>query len=189
MKLIVGLGNPGERYHHTRHSIGFRVVDFFGDTLGMPDWTPHHKFNAKLCRGRIGKEDLLLALPQTFMNESGVAVAAIASFYHLSPRDLLIVSDDKDLLFGKVRVRTQGSDGGHRGLRSILQQLGTVKVPRVKIGVLPPGREIKDTSAFVLRNFTKSEEAALATIIPETAKFLRTISLQGITDQTQLMKE
>ncbi|MEK7158414.1 MAG: aminoacyl-tRNA hydrolase [Patescibacteria group bacterium] len=188
MKLIVGLGNPGEQYHRTRHNIGFRVVDFFGDTLGMKDWTPNQKFHARLCRGRIGKEELLLALPETFMNDSGIAAAALATFYHIAPQDFLVISDDKDLLFGKIRVRTQGSDGGHRGLRSILQNMGTVKIPRVKIGVLPPSREIKDTSAFVLRNFTKAEEAALAAIIPETATFLRTLMIRGVTDQTVRIK-
>lgn len=147
MKLIVGLGNPGKEYEHTRHNIGFRVVD------------------------QIPKaQHLLILKPDTFMNLSGKAVLEQVNFYKIDPsKDLLIISDDKDMLFGKIRFRSEGSSGGHKGLQSIIDHLGTHQFARLKIGVGHADQTIP-TDAFVLQKFTKEEEDQLSEVIEAALK-------------------
>ncbi len=144
MKLIVGLGNPGKEYEKTRHNVGFRVADELARCLGEA-WSLSEKFKASL----LPPTSYLLAKPQTFMNLSGQSVSSLVRFYKLDPSsDLLVISDDKDMLFGKLRLRDEGSSGGHNGLESIIEHLGTEKFHRLKIGV---GQE-------VARSAVRSEE-------------------------------
>ncbi|MDP3970159.1 MAG: aminoacyl-tRNA hydrolase [bacterium] len=160
MKLIIGLGNPGEKHAKTRHNIGFRVLDSICD-----DYSLMAKCSALICK----QEDVLYAKPQTFMNLSGVAVIALIQYYKIDLADILVVYDDKDIKFGDVRFREQGSSAGHNGMNSIIGVLGTNEFSRVRIGVAPTDEEavIHNTADYVLSNFSKDEEAVLSDIIIE----------------------
>lgn len=136
MKLLVGLGNPGKEYEKTRHNVGFRVLQALAKQHDFPEWKNSDRFQAFVTEKKMADEKMFLALPKTFMNLSGKSVAALINFYKLDPKkDLLIISDDKDMVFGKLRERSEGSSGGHKGLDSIIEQLGTEKFHRLKIGV------------------------------------------------------
>jgi PTH1 family peptidyl-tRNA hydrolase len=136
VKLIVGLGNPGLRYAHTRHNAGFDSVDLIADKLAAP-WDGR-RGKALLATGSIRGEKLLLAKPQTYMNDSGVAVADLVRFYKLDLADLLVICDDLDLPRARIRLRPNGSAGGQHGLESIIRHLGSTAFPRIKIGVGRP---------------------------------------------------
>lgn len=161
MKLIVGLGNPGKEYEKTRHNVGFRVLEGL-----RKSWNMSEKFHTLLCEDLEG---VILMKPQTFMNLSGKAVGAFVSFYKINPtKDLLVVSDDKDMVFGKLRLRKEGSSGGHKGLQSIIEALGTDEFHRLKIGVGHDDQKMP-TDAFVLQKFTKEEEKKLPEILESAA--------------------
>jgi peptidyl-tRNA hydrolase, PTH1 family len=136
VKLIVGLGNPGLRYAHTRHNAGFDTVDLIASARDWP-WDGK-RGKAVLASGTLGAEKVLLAKPQTYMNDSGVAVADLVRFYKLDPADLLVICDDLDLPRARVRLRPNGSAGGQHGLESTIQHLGANGFARIKIGVGRP---------------------------------------------------
>jgi len=148
MKLVVGLGNPGREYVHTRHNVGFEVVDRLAEKLGWIkpgefDRVAKNKFDALVSDGAVGRaagdpERLVLLKPMTYMNLSGQSVQAAMAFYQLSPSDIMIVLDDLALPSGKIRLRAGGSDGGHNGLRDIQRALGTNQYPRLRIGIDAP---------------------------------------------------
>ncbi len=131
--LIVGLGNPGDKYENTRHNVGFLVADELGERGRFP--IQRLKFKALTHAAQIGGQGALVMKPVTYMNLSGEAVGEAARFYKLAPDHVLVISDDVDLPLGKLRIRTGGSAGGHNGLKSIIQHLGTDQFPRLKIGV------------------------------------------------------
>jgi len=168
MKLIIGLGNPGRRYAYSRHNVGFLVLDKLAESLGQraKDFKKEARFSAELLTLRptpYALRPLLLVRPLTFMNESGKAVLAISSFYKVKPRDILAVSDDIDMEFGKIRFREKGSSGGHQGLESIIKNLKTEGFPRLKIGI---GREPQiATDRYVLAHFTAKEKRKLPEIV------------------------
>jgi len=156
--LIVGLGNPGERYAKTRHNAGFMVVDCLASVLGV-DWQREKKFSAKVAR--VEAQRLILCKPLTYMNLSGKSVGALMSFYQVPMNRLLIVVDDADLAVGGVRMRLKGSSGGHHGLESVSQRLGSTEYARQKIGIGrddPGRREIVD---HVLGDFSPGEFAVM----------------------------
>lgn len=138
MILVVGLGNPGERYADTRHNVGFMVVDLLAKAAGISIWKEEH--NALTATFMTGGEKIMLAKPQTFMNLSGEAVGALARYYKVVPEDIIVIYDDMDLPIGKLRIRAKGSDGGHKGMKSIISHLGTNKFPRVRVGVGRPDK-------------------------------------------------
>ena len=156
--LIVGLGNPGPKYALNRHNAGFRCVERFGSTLGLT-------FNklqkqARVALGDFHGQRIILAEPQTFMNESGRAVGRLMRFYKVQLKRLLVVYDDLDLPLGKMRLRPAGGSGGHKGMRSIIEHLGSEDFPRLRIGIgRPPGR--MDPAAYVLQDFSTDEETLL----------------------------
>ena len=168
MKLIIGLGNPGEKYERTRHNTGVRAVRAFqgahADVFG--EW--REKFESLVSEGKIGKKKVALLLPQTFMNDSGRAVAAAVQFWKLTPADVVVVFDDADLPLGTVRFRASGSDGGHNGLGDILVAFGTKEVPRIKIGIGTELRGRVPLDEFVLGTFTAEEEKTLTLAIETT---------------------
>lgn len=133
MKLIVGLGNPGKEYEKTRHNSGFMAMDLLCDKLNTTLNTK--KFNALIANVRIEGESVLLMKPLTYMNESGSAVSQAVSYYHIDPEDILIMHDDMDLPTGSVRIRKNGSAGGQKGMKSIINCLGTSDIARIRIGV------------------------------------------------------
>jgi PTH1 family peptidyl-tRNA hydrolase len=160
--LVVGLGNPGPQYAKTRHNVGFMVADLLAARLGAP-FKVHKRSGAEIVTGRLGNRSVVVAKPRTFMNESGRHIGPLAKFYSVSPADMIVIHDELDIDFGKIRLKLGGGEGGHNGLRSVANALGTKDFQRVRIGIgRPPGR--KDPAAFVLEPFTAAERAELATI-------------------------
>lgn len=157
MKLIVGLGNPGLRYRNTRHNIGFMTVEAFGKRHGIR--INKALFDGISGEGTINGQKTVLLLPRTYMNLSGNSVKAASGIIR-DLSNLLVVYDDVDLLIGHIRFRAKGSSGGHKGLHSIIERLGTEKFPRLRIGIRPDAKA-GDTSAFVLKPFLKSEKKVL----------------------------
>ena len=154
----MGLGNPGRSYSRTRHNVGFRVVESLAERHAARPW--RSKFHARISE--LPGSGALLAMPQTYMNLSGESVAAVAGYYKVSTRDVLVVCDDVNLPFGRLRMRRSGSDGGHNGLKSIIEALDSVNFPRLRVGV---GRQDGDLIDHVIGAFSKREEAALPDII------------------------
>jgi len=162
MKLVVGIGNPGKRYQHTRHNLGMRVVDRLAAGHGL-DLT-RRRFDALVGEGTIASQRVLLVKPQTYVNLSGSSVAPLLRWYRCPAEDLLVICDDLNLEPGKLRLRRKGASGGHNGLQSITDCLGTEEFPRLRIGI---GRSREaDAAAYVLAPFGPAEapvaEAAVA---------------------------
>ena len=162
MKLVVGLGNPGAKYRLTRHNVGFMVVDRLAVTAGAAVTRKH--CSSLVGEGHWGEVKVVLAKPQTYMNLSGMAVSSLMNYYRVAPADLLVVCDDLDLPFGRIRLRPKGSSGGHRGLASIIAALGRSDFPRLRVGIGKAGEAV----GHVLGRFAAAEEPALAEIL-ETA--------------------
>jgi peptidyl-tRNA hydrolase, PTH1 family len=157
--LVVGLGNPGPEYAQTRHNVGFRVVELLAARAGGGRFS-RHRSNAEVLEGRLAGRKAVLAKPRTFMNVSGGPVAGLVRYFSVEPADLVVVHDDLDLGFGVVRLKRGGGEGGHNGLRSISQSLGTKDYLRVRFGIgRPPGRQ--DPADFVLKRFSGAEAKEL----------------------------
>jgi PTH1 family peptidyl-tRNA hydrolase len=158
LKLAVGLGNPGARYEGTRHNVGFRVIDLVASKLQIS--VNRHEHKSLTGRATVGGEQLLLAKPLMYMNNSGEAVRSLLDYYRIDPAQLLVIYDDLDLPLGRLRMRAQGSAGGHNGMKSIIKYLGTDVVARLRIGIgaVPDGMEGVD---YVLSRFNDSEQAAM----------------------------
>ncbi len=165
MKLIVGLGNPGPEYSGTRHNVGFMVAEELAHRHGVK-FRSHAKWKARAAKISDIGDGVLLAQPTTFMNLSGWAVREIASFHKLAPSDVLVVVDDADLPLGRLRIRRTGSAGGHNGLKSVIQELGTVEFPRLRIGV---GRQAGGLRNHVLGRFVAEEKAEIDAAVHRAA--------------------
>jgi len=175
--LIVGLGNPGPRYHHNRHNVGFMVVDALADAANVP--IRRVEFRALIGKGAFLDERLILAKPQTFMNNSGQAVGALVRFYKIPIDHLLVVHDDLDLPFGTLRLRPRGGAGGQRGMGSIMAKLNTQDFARLRVGIgRPPGR--MDPSDYVLHDFDPPEEEMLPEILSSAVDAIRMFLQDGI---------
>ncbi len=162
--LIAGLGNPGKEYAGTRHNIGFMLVDRLA-AQWKAGWVAEKKFNARLARVEQDGRKIILCQPQTFMNDSGEAVAALARFYQLAVPQILVVVDDADLPLGQIRLKPDGSSGGHHGLESIEQQLGTRNFSRQRLGIGRREGDGRKISNYVLGQFTAAERESLETIL------------------------
>ncbi len=160
MKAIVGLGNPGNQYAGTRHNIGFMVIDRLAAVHNAP--APKSRFKSLVTEATIGTEKVVLLKPQTYMNLSGDAVRLMGSWYKLYADEILIVLDELDLPFGTLRLRERGSAGGHNGLSSVIQQLGTNEFPRLRVGI---GRGRSSATAQVLSKFSPDEQRELPFVI------------------------
>lgn len=152
-KIVVGLGNPGEEYRNTCHNLGFEVVDLLA-AENRARWD-EEEYQALVTHSRIGETELVLAKPQTYMNLSGKAVVLLMNHYGSKSEDLIVISDDLALPFGKIRIRGSGSAGSHKGLESIIGNLGTHEFVRIRLGISPEG-EIEDAAEYVLRPIPKS---------------------------------
>lgn len=161
--LVVGLGNPGPQYATTRHNVGFMVADLLAARLGG-QFKVHKKSGAEVVTGRLGGQSVVLAKPRgCYMNESGRQVGPLAKFYSVPPGDVIVIHDELDIDFGRIRLKLGGGEGGHNGLRSVANALGSKDFRRVRIGIgRPPGR--KDPAAFVLEPFTAAERAEVPTL-------------------------
>jgi PTH1 family peptidyl-tRNA hydrolase len=175
--LIAGLGNPGRQYAANRHNVGFRCVE---------QLATHHSLSfdkqqkrALVALGNVGEQRLVLVKPQTFMNESGRAVAPLFHFYKVQPGRLLVVYDDLDLPLGTVRLRPEGGSGGHKGMRSIIEHLGDQGFPRLRIGIgRPPGR--MDPADYVLQDFSAEEKPLLEETLGHAVTAIETWLREGV---------
>ena len=155
MHVICGLGNPGKKYENTRHNIGFIAIDRLADKLGVS--VNKSKFRSTVGEAVIAGEKVLLVKPETFMNDSGLAVKEIMDFYKLDPSELIVIYDDFDIPEGTVRIRPFGSSGTHNGMRSIIRLLGSDRFPRIRIGTGKEDMEKRELIGFVLGGFSKDE--------------------------------
>ena len=176
-KLLVGLGNPGSEYAGTRHNVGFMTIAKMAEELKIKANRSAHQ--ALIGEGRLGGYRLVLAQPQTYMNRSGIAVAALVKAYGLAPEDLLVVCDDLDLELGRLRLRAKGGDGGHRGLRSIIACLGTKEFPRLRIGVGRPASK-EETVDYVLTGFNREEQILVNEAVEAAAAGVRQWLFEGV---------
>jgi peptidyl-tRNA hydrolase, PTH1 family len=177
VRLVVGLGNPGRSYQKTRHNLGYRVVDFLAEK---------HKTKFKggkgeyfYCRVLVEGRKVYLLKPLTFMNASGQAVFDSLRFFDLTPPELFVICDDVALPFGTLRIREKGSGGGHKGLRSIIYQLGTEEFPRLRLGI-GPAPEGVDLEDFVLQRFKKEEEKSVEELIQKGSQALESSIILGV---------
>ena len=161
LKLIVGLGNPGPVYSHNRHNIGFQLVEALAQANRLV--FSRRQFNALVTSGQIAGKRVMLAKPLTFMNLSGNSVSALLRFYKLTPADLLVGYDDLDLPLGRVRLRAGGGSGGHKGMRSIIERIGSEEFARVRIGIGRP--PFGDAVDYVLQDFRPDEAIDIAQAI------------------------
>ena len=175
--MIVGLGNPGKEYEKTRHNVGFRVTDLVAAELKTK--IDRLKFRALTRMVTYNGMKVLLVQPQTYMNVSGAAVSALATYYKVKPERILVVFDDISLPVGRIRIRKDGSAGGHNGIKSIIQSLGTDKFPRVKVGVGAKPHPDYDLADWVLSKFSAQEEKDLAPAMEHAAKASLLVLDQG----------
>lgn len=191
--MIVGLGNPGPRYARNRHNIGFQVLDLLARRREVS--FSRSKFNALYGEGWIARprdlksattacdaslrQKVLLARPLTFMNRSGSAVAPMARYFAIEPQDIFVIYDELDLPSGKLRLRPFGGAGGHNGMKSLIQHLGTDCFPRVRVGIGRPPAPM-DPAAFVLQNFSDEEESEFGPLRPRIADAIECWLFQGI---------
>lgn len=176
MKLIIGLGNPGKEFANTRHNVGFLIADAIISSFQFPVFKIDKKTKTELSKGEIGGKRAIITKPLTFMNNSGQTVRALLNFYKLTPADIIIIHDDKDIPLGKIRIQKGRGSAGHKGVNSIIEQLGTKDFWRVRVGISPSpikerdegevsSRPITDTANFVLNKFTKEEQKILKDVI------------------------
>ncbi len=180
MKLIVGLGNPGRRYAATRHNVGFRVVERFAERQRLS--LSSKKFDGRFGRGDVGGVEVGILEPETFMNLSGASVAAALRYLPVDDwkTDLLVVSDDVDLPFGKLRIRPGGGPGGHNGLKDIIAHLGGDAFARMRFGVGRPGDARVETADHVLQGFSDDEEKVLRGRLDAAAEAIETWLFDGL---------
>jgi PTH1 family peptidyl-tRNA hydrolase len=182
MKMIVGLGNPGPEHARNRHNVGFQVLELFAERHGLA--FDRFRERARLAVGSLkgpdaGARRVLLVRPMTYMNLSGEAVAALSSFYKIAPADILVVCDDLDLPVGRIRLRPGGGAGGHKGVQSIIQHLGTNGFPRLRVGIgRPPGQ--MDPTVYVLHGFSAEQDAEMIFVRANAADAIEVWLTQGI---------
>ena len=173
MILIVGLGNPGEKYKNTRHNIGFRILDKFLKESNFSKFKLSKKFYSLISEGEIAKRKVLLAKPQTFMNNSGKAIKALITYYKLPTTNLIVVHDDIDLPLGKIKIVKNRGSAGHKGVESIIKEIGTKNFIRFRIGIQPKRGKPKNPERFVLQKFTKAEEKIVKEIVEKSCTALK----------------
>lgn len=185
MKLIVGLGNPGQAYANSRHNLGFQCINLFARRQGIDFAKQQAK--ARIGIGEISGQKVILAKPRTFMNLSGESVAPLAHFYKIGLPDLLVIYDDVDLPLGKIRIRERGSAGGHNGMKSIIAHLGSQDFPRLRVGIgamqtdepsFSP--QAARTPQYVLGHFTSKEKIVIEEVCGEVSEAIYCILVDGI---------
>jgi PTH1 family peptidyl-tRNA hydrolase len=174
--VVIGLGNPGPRYAGNRHNVGFQCLDRLAEAWGLSFSRQKHK--ALLAQGKFANLEVLLAKPQTFMNLSGDAVERMARFYSVPPENILVIYDDLDLSVGRIRLRPQGGSGGHRGMKSIMEQLGTDGFPRLRVGIGRPSHS--DPVDYVLEDFSLDDRIAFDEVYERVVSAVELWLTEGI---------
>ncbi len=189
MKLLVGLGNPGDKYSQVRHNLGFEVINKLVDRLQVTgySWENNEKLKSEICSLKTDAYSLILAKPQTFMNQSGIAVSLIANYYKIAPEDIIIIHDELDLPLGKIKVRIGGAAAGHHGVESIIEHLGTDKFIRVRLGIGNLKTQSSEHKAismsaekYVLEPFIHSESGPVKHMIKQALKALDLLLEKGL---------
>ena len=187
MKLIIGLGNPGDKYNGVRHNLGFMAVDELAKKMDNGQWTMDKKLKSEIFNFQFSIFNCLLVKPQTYMNNSGMAVALVAKYYKILPEDIIIVYDELDLPLGKIKVRMGGAAAGHHGVESIIEALGTDKFIRVRLGIgnlktqsAEHGTQHVDTNHFVLESFMHSEKSKVKHMLKTAMKALEILLEDGL---------
>lgn len=184
MKLIVGLGNPEDKYAGTRHNLGFDVLDELTKKFNLVDWIKEEKFKSELIKA----PELILVKPQTYVNKTGIAVSSLASYYKIPSTDIIVVHDDLDLPLGKIKVRMGGAAAGHHGVESVIEALGTDQFIRVRLGI----GNLKSQSGehktihfnaehFVLEPFIHNEKSKVKHMIKQAVKAMELLLEKGLT--------
>ncbi len=203
MKLIIGLGNPGDRYQNTRHNFGFMAIDYFQKENNFSAWENAEKFNAEISQGEINglpssenfgeaSQKIILAKPQTFMNLSGQTAKALTDFYKIPAADILVVHDDLDLPLGALRLSPNAGPAGHQGVKSVIESLGTQNFTRLRLGIKSPEtksfwglfKKSLPAEIFVLQNFSSAEKSVVEKIIKKAGEATWLIIKKGI-EKTQ----
>jgi PTH1 family peptidyl-tRNA hydrolase len=182
MKLIVGLGNPGRSYAHNRHNIGFICLSHFARSQGIR--FDKKKGLARIGQGKIANNEVVLARPQTFMNNSGQSVSRLVKKFKIDLDDLIVIHDDLDLPLAKIRINFGSSSGGHKGINSIIQELGTQDFVRIRIGIGRPDKpqiSEDDIIEYVLSDFTPAEKRAINKILPTVTEAILCLLKEGLT--------
>jgi PTH1 family peptidyl-tRNA hydrolase len=176
--LIAGLGNPGLKYRNTRHNVGFKVVDLWAKSLGVR--LDRRRFQGRFARTKFRNVDVILLRPMTYMNRSGNSIRACIDFFDLQAENVLLIHDDVDLPMGRVKVVRGGGAGGHRGVLSAIQHLGTQDFPRIKIGVGRPRQEGESVEDFVLKSFYRDEKEVVKEVIQVATQACELIVDSGV---------
>ena len=176
--LLVGLGNPGRRYQGNRHNVGFMVADVLASAGEDLQARPNGRFQGELGKGSLDRQPVLLLKPQTFMNLSGRSAAAVCRFYEVEAERVVVIHDDVDLELGRLRVKAGGGDGGHKGIRSLVQELGSPAFVRVRFGVGRPS--VGEVEDFVLQDFRAAERPAALEAIGRAAEAVRVVVGEGV---------
>ena len=179
MNVIVGLGNPGKKFERTRHNVGFLIIDDFSRKYNFPDFKLVKKFLADISEGILSNEKVVLAKPQTFMNNSGKTVKKLVSIFKLQASSLFVIHDDIDLALGKIRISVGHSSAGHKGVQSIISEIKTKGFVRFRIGIKPQEKE-KKTEKFVLEKFSKEEEKILKEVIQRIIEAIEMAVMEGV---------
>ena len=175
--MVAGLGNPGKEYKLNRHNIGFMALNLFSDRQGVE--FSRIERNALVTKIKLAGKRLLLVKPQTFMNRSGQPVASLAKYYKVPHENTMLVYDDIDLALGQIRIRPSGGSGGHRGISSVIENLGTELFPRIRLGIgRPPGK--KNAASYVLQDFSKSEQETVQFMLIHTVDALVEFLMNGL---------
>ncbi len=183
MRVIFGLGNPGKDYEQSRHNIGFRVIDKLSQEHRIE--LNKHSCQAWIGEGEVGKEEVFLVKPLTLVNAAGVSLLQLKQKHEVSPEDIMVISDDVNLELGKLRLARRGGDGGHKGLRSIIEFLGTEEFPRLRIGIDRPEQKI-ELKGFVLGEFTLREKKVIEETISRASQAVEMVIRQGIDETMKL---
>lgn len=180
MKLVIGLGNPGQNYAKNRHNVGFMTIDFISKQYQIPLILKAAR--ATMGMGKISGYDVILAKPKTYVNNSGIAVKTLMQMNKLNSKDIIVIHDDMDIPLGQMRIRTRGSSGGHKGIQSIIEEIETTEFIRIKIGIgRPPNYSVEnkksdiDVISYVLSDFSPEEEAIINKMIRITSRALESI--------------
>jgi peptidyl-tRNA hydrolase, PTH1 family len=187
MKLVVGLGNPEDKYIGTRHNLGFEVLEHLREKLNLGEWSLEKKLKSEVIKTKIDGEDIILARPQTYMNNSGQAVSLLANYYKVSPEEVIVIHDDLDLKLGQIKIRLGGAAGGHHGVESVMAGLATDKFLRVRLGI----GNIRTTSAehkeihvsvenYVLEPFLRQEKPKVKHMLKQAINALELLLNEGL---------